>query len=134
MKRISDIEGIGPGYAEKFNNAGIKSVEDLLNAGSDQKGRKQLAATTGISDKLVLKWVNMADLFRIKGIAGQYAELLEVSGVDTVKELAQRNAQSLHEKMSEANEAKQVVRMLPALTIVQSWVKEAKTLPRRVNY
>jgi predicted RecB family nuclease len=134
VKQISAIEGIGPSYADRFKAAGIKSVEALLDAGSDQNGRKQVAATTGISEKLVLKWVNMADLFRIKGIAGQYAELLECAGVDTVKELAQRNAQSLHEKMAAANEEKKVVRMLPALTIVQSWVSEAKTLPRKVNY
>ncbi len=134
MKPISAIEGIGPSYADKLRQAGIKTVANLLDAGATQGSRRELAATTGISDKLVLKWVNMADLFRIKGIASQYAELLECSGVDTVKELAQRNPESLHAKMASANEDKKVVRSLPALTIVRSWVSEAKTLPRRVSY
>jgi predicted RecB family nuclease len=134
MKKISAIEGIGPSYAEKFKSAGINTVEDLLERGTEPRGRKQIAESTGISDKLVLKWVNMADLFRINGIAGQYAELLECAGVDTVKELAQRSAESLHGKMTAANEEKQVVRMVPGLKSVSKWIDEAKSLPRRVSY
>jgi predicted flap endonuclease-1-like 5' DNA nuclease len=134
VKRISEIEGIGPSYAEKLRNIGVKSVEDLLNMGGDAAGRKKMAQGTGISDRLVLKWVNMADLFRIKGVASQYAELLELAGVDTVKELAQRNAESLHEKMASANTERKVVRMVPGLNSVKNWVAEAKSLPRRVHY
>ena len=134
MKSIDSIEGIGETYAQKFKKAGIWSVEGLLEAGGDRKARAQLAETTGISEKLLLKWINMADLFRVHGIGGQYAELLECSGVDTVKELAQRNADSLHAKMAAANEEKQVVRQVPGLKIVNSWITEAKSLPRKVSY
>ena len=134
MARISTIEGIGESYATKFNAAGVSSVENLLNAAGDKAGRKKLADATGISEKLILKWVNMADLFRIRGVAGQYAELLECSGIDTVKELAQRNPNSLHDKMTAANTEKKVVRQVPGLKIVKSWVTEAGTLPRKVSY
>lgn len=134
MASIDRIEGIGSGYATTLRKAGVATVEALLSSAGEKKARQTLAATTGISEKLLLKWVNMADLFRIKGVGGQYAELLECSGVDTVAELAQRNASSLHSMMANANEQKRVVRQVPALRIVESWILEAKTLPRKVNY
>jgi len=134
MASIDRIEGIGSGYATTLKEAGVSSVEGLLDAGCQKKARQALAAKTGISEKLLLKWVNMADLFRIKGVGSQYAELLECAGVDTVAELAQRNADSLHAKMKKANEEKRVVRLVPALSIVQGWVAEAKTLPRKVSH
>ena len=134
MKAIHSIEGIGQGYADKLKQAGIGTVEALLDQAGDKAARKRVAEKTGLSEKLILKWVNMADLFRIHGVAAQYAELLERSGVDTVKELAQRNAASLHAKMNEINEAKPVVRRPPALRIVESWISEAKSLPRKVTY
>ena len=134
MARISTIEGIGESYASKLNASGVATVEKLLTVAGEKAGRRKLANDTGISEKLILKWVNMADLFRIHGVAGQYAELLECSGIDTVKELAQRNPNSLHEKMTAANIEKKVVRQVPALKIVKSWVTEAGTLPRKVSY
>jgi len=134
MKSIDSIEGIGEAYAKKFRESGIWSVEGLLETAADKPTRKRLAEATGISEKLLLKWVNMADLFRVRGIGGQYAELLECSGVDTVKELAQRNPESLHSKMAATNEEKKVVRQVPGLRIVNSWITEAKTLPRKVDY
>jgi len=134
MASIDRIEGIGSGYAATLKEAGVTSVEALLEAGCAKKLRLALAAKTGISEKLLLKWVNMADLFRIKGVGSQYAELLECAGVDTVYELAQRNADSLHATMKKANDEKSVVRLVPALTIVQSWVSEAKGLPRKVSH
>ena len=134
MANIDTIEGIGSGYAKTLKEAGIGSVEGFLEAACEKKGRQELAAKTGISEKLLLKWANMADLFRINGVAGQYAELLECAGVDTVAELAQRNPNSLHGMLQEANDKKNVVRKVPALSIVQSWVTEAKTLPRKVNH
>ena len=93
-----------------------------------------MAQATGISDKLILKWVNHADLFRIKGVAGEYAELLEAAGVDTTPELAQRNAENLHSKMVETNAAKHLVRQVPAQSQVAGWIAEAKQLPRKVSY
>lgn len=134
MASIDTIEGIGSSYATTLKEAGIGSVQGLLDAACEKKGRQDLAAKTGISEKLLLKWVNMADLFRINGVAGQYAELLECAGVDTVAELAQRNPNSLHGMLGEANDKKSVVRKVPSLSIVQSWVTEAKSLPRKVSH
>lgn len=134
MANIADIEGIGGTYATKLGEAGISTVEALLDAGATPKGRADLAAKTGISDKLVLKWVNHADLFRIKGVAGEYAELLEAAGVDTVAELAQRNAANLAKAMADANRAKNLTRTVPGEAQVGKWIEEAKTLPRKVNY
>jgi predicted flap endonuclease-1-like 5' DNA nuclease len=106
----------------------------MLKKGATKKGRKELEDTSGISGKLILRWINMADLFRIKGIGEQYSDLLEAAGVDTVPELAQRKPENLHAKMVEVNEAKNLVRALPALSAVESWVASAKELPRVVTY
>ena len=134
MKAIDQIEGIGPTYAASLKAAGIETVEALLEAGSRKANRKTLSDQTGISGTLILKWVNMADLFRVKGIGSQYAELLECAGVDTVKELAQRNPTNLQSSMESANEEKHVVRQVPALKIVESWVTDAKGLPPKISY
>lgn len=107
---IIDIEGVGDAYAEKLKVAGIKTVDGLLEAGATAKGRKNLAETTGISEKLILRWVNHADLFRINGVGPQFAELLEAAGVDTVKEMRHRNAENLAAKMAEVNEQKHLTR------------------------
>jgi predicted flap endonuclease-1-like 5' DNA nuclease len=134
MTKLVEIEGIGETYAAKLQAAGVTSLENLLEKGSTKKGRKALEDATGISGKLVLRWVNMADLFRIKGIGEQYSDLLEAAGVDTVPELAQRKADNLHAKMAEVNEKKKLVRALPALASVEKWVASAKELPRVVTY
>lgn len=132
--KIEEIEGIGPVLGEKFRTAGVKNTDTLLERGATKKGRKELAETTGISEAKVLTFVNMADLFRINGVGEEYAELLEAAGVDTVPELAQRNAENLTAKMEEVNEAKKLVRRTPSLTEVTKWVEEAKTLPRVMEY
>ena len=134
MTNVVEIEGVGEAYAEKLGAAGVSTVESLLDAGATSHGRKEIAEKTGISEHLILKWVNHSDLFRINGVAGEYAELLEASGVDTVVELAQRNPTHLQAKMAETNEAKKLVRRVPSETEVEGWAKEAKTLPRRVEY
>lgn len=134
MSKLSLIEGIGEVYEAKLEEQGIKSVEALLEAGATKKGRTDLAEKTGVSEKLILKWTNHADLSRIKGIGGQYAELLEAAGVDTVPELATRNAANLYKKMEEVNEAKSLVRKLPTEEQVADWVSQAATLPRVLNY
>jgi predicted flap endonuclease-1-like 5' DNA nuclease len=131
---IVQVEGIGPVYAEKLLEAGIKTTGGLLKAGKTPKGRKELAEKTGISAKLILEWVNHADLFRIKGVGSEYADLLEAAGVDTVPELAQRNAANLYEKMVEVNEAKSLVRRVPPKVTVEDWVEQAKGLPRAIEY
>ena len=134
MAKLEEIEGIGQVQAKKLAKAGIKKVEDLLEKGATPKGRQELADTTTISDKQILRWVNMADLFRVKGVGQEYADLLEAAGVDTVKELAQRKAQNLHAKMAEVNEQKKLVRAVPALSQVEKWIAQAKELPRVVTH
>jgi predicted flap endonuclease-1-like 5' DNA nuclease len=134
MTKLTNIEGIGETYAEKFNEMGITTTEALLEKGATPAGRKEMASATGLSDKLVLKWVNRADLFRITGIGEEYADLLEVSGVDTVPELAQRNPENLHHTMVEVNAKKNLVRRVPAPKQVEDWVEQAKQLPRKITY
>jgi predicted flap endonuclease-1-like 5' DNA nuclease len=132
--RLIDIEGIGPVYAQTLAGLGLRTTGDLLQAGADPKGREDLAATSSISKKLILRWVNQADLFRIKGVGEQYADLLEAAGVDTVPELAQRRADNLTKKMVEVNEQKRVVRRTPTEAQVAAWIESAKGLPRVVTY
>ena len=134
MAKLSDIEGIGEAYSGKLEAAGISSLENLLSTACEKKGRKELAEKTGISEKLILNWVNRADLSRVKGISTQYADLLEFAGVDTVPELAQRNAENLTAKMAEINEEKNLVRKLPTASQVADWIAQAKELPRVINY
>ena len=134
MTSLLKIEGIGDVYAQKLQQAGIDSVEALLEAGKTPKGRENLEEETGISGKLVLEWVNHADLFRIKGVGEEYSDLLEEGGVDTVPELAQRNPDNLHAKLREVNDQKKLVRRLPALSLVKDWVAQAKALDRVITY
>merc|ERR1711916_104627 len=114
-KKITDIEGIGPAFAEKLAKANIRSVEKLLETGSNKSGRKTIANASGVDEGKVLDWVNMADLFRVKGITGQFAELLKAAGVDTIKELRNRNASNLHTKLVEVNTEKKLTRVVPSL-------------------
>ncbi|NLC69999.1 MAG: DUF4332 domain-containing protein [Desulfuromonadaceae bacterium] len=134
MKKLSLIEGIGDAYVTKLEGEGINSIEKLLESAAGKKGRQAIAEKTGISEKLILKWVNRADLFRIKGISTQYSDLLELAGVDTVPELAQRKAENLQAKMVEVNEEKKVVKRVPNLSEVESWIAQAKELPRVVTH
>lgn len=134
MAKLSQIEGIGTKYGAKLKKAGIATLEDLMKEGSRKKGRKDLAKATGISEKLILKWVNRADLSRIQGIGTQYADLLEASGVDTVPELAKRKPENLEQKMAEVNNRKKLVRRPPGLGRIKSWTSQAKELPRIITY
>ncbi|NLX49424.1 MAG: DUF4332 domain-containing protein [Methanospirillum sp.] len=131
--RVIDIEGIGPAHEAALAKVGITTVEGLLESGATRKGRKEIAAA-GISDTLVLRWVNIADLYRIKGIGRQYSELVEASGVDTVVELANRVPENLWKTMQDVNEAKNLVRKLPTVAQIGSWIAQAKELPRVVTY
>ena len=133
-KRISEIEGIGPKTAATLRGAGVRTIDDLLTAACDKKGRAQLSQKCEITESRLLKCVNMADLFRIKGVAGQYAELLEGAGVDTVKELKHRNAENLVAKMIEVNSDKKLVRKTPSIKIVASWIEQAKSLPAKISH
>ena len=132
--KIIDIEGIGAAYAEKLIAAGINTTEQLLAKCAAPAGRKALEDATGISGKLILTWTNHADLFRVKGVGPQFAELLEVAGVDTVKELKTRNAANLAAKMLEVNEAKHLVRRVPVEIEIQRMIDQAKDLPAVMTY
>lgn len=132
--KIDEIEGIGEAYAAKLKDAGVKTTEALLEKAATKKGREQLAETTGISEKLILKWVNHADLFRIKGIAGQFAELLEAGGVDTVKEFRHRVAANLQPKLLEINEQKNLCNRVPSVTELQKMIDQAKELEPMISY
>jgi len=134
MASLKMIEGIGEGSAAKLLAAGLATTEALLNKGATPEGREQIAEQTGIDVKTILEWVNRADLFRIKGVAEEYSDLLENSGVDTVPELAQRNPTNLLVKMTAVNAEKKLVRRLPTQAEVIRWVEHAKVLPRRVSY
>ena len=115
MAKIIDVEGIGPVYAQKLKAAGVATTDALLKKGASPKGRKDLAGKTGISEDLLLEWVNHVDLYRIKGVGSEYSDLLEAAGVDTIPELAQRNPQNLYQTLVQTNQAKKLVRKLPVL-------------------
>jgi predicted flap endonuclease-1-like 5' DNA nuclease len=131
---IEDIEGIGKVYGDKLTAVGVKTVEELLEQGAKPRGREKLVDSTGISHKLILKWVNRADLYRLKGVGQEYSDLLEASGVDSPLELSHRVPKNLHTKMEEVNSSKKLVRRVPTLADVQTWVAEAKALPKVVEH
>lgn len=134
MAKVTQVEGIGPVNGQKLIQAGIKTTDALLKAGADANGRREIAAKTGIQETTILEWVNNVDLFRVKGVGEEYAELLEVAGVDTVPELAQRNPDNLHQKLVAVNQEKKLVRQLPSSSQVAAWVEHAKQLPRAIHY
>ena len=134
MAKIVEIEGIGEKLAATLEGAGIATVEALLAAGGTAKGREELAGKTGLKTSQILEWVNRADLMRVKGVGSEYSDLLEAAGVDTVKELATRRPDNLHAKLLEVNEAKNLVRRPPALSQVEAWVADAKSLPPAVSH
>jgi len=134
MPTITDIEGIGEKFAEKLQSAGVRTTEALLKKGDTSADRKDLAMQIDVSDHQILEWVNRADLYRIKGVGSEYADLLEAAGVDTVRELAKRQAGNLFENLKMINDEKKKVRKLPTADQVAEWVKQAKSLPRAVEY
>ena len=131
---IEAVEGIGEAYGKKLREQGVTDTDKLLAAARTKAFRKDLAQKTGIDEALILKFANHVDLFRVQGVGPQYAELLEASGVDTVKELANRKPENLVKKMEEVNEEKHLVRRTPVLKSVTKWVDSAKALPRGLEY
>ena len=134
MAKLTVIEGIGPVYEEKLKAAGVGSIESLLKICCTKQGRAGIEKKTGIDHGRLLTFTNHADLMRIKGVGGEYSELLEAAGVDTVPELAQRNAANLHAKMGEVNADKKLVRQLASAGQVADWVVQAKGLGRVVTH
>ena len=133
VARIVEVEGIGAVYARKLADAGLRTTDDLIKVAGGAAGRKKLADSTGIDEAKILQWVNRADLMRIKGIGGEYSDLLEAAGVDTVKELATRVPANLQAKLAEVNEAQKLVRRVPSESVVSGWVSEAKSVPSLVT-
>ena len=132
--KIVDIEGIGEVYAAKLNAAGVKNTDDLLKNCATRTGRRKMAEATGISEKLILKWTNHADLFRIKGVAGQFSELLEAAGVDTIKEFRHRVPANLYAKMEAVNAEKNLVNRVPSVKEIEKMVAQAKEIEPMVKY
>ena len=132
--KIDEIEGIGPAYAEKLATAEIQTTDDLLKHCGDAKGRKSISESTEVSEKLLLNWANKADLIRISGVGPQYSELLEASGVDTVKELRHRNAENLATKMEEVNKEKNLSNATPATSTVEGWIEAAKGMEPMISH
>lgn len=133
-RKIEDVEGIGPTIGGKLRAAGIKDTDTLLAQCGSPKQRKDVAAAAGLTDAQVLKFANMVDLYRISGVGSEYAELLEVAGVNTVPQLARRNAANLALAMAEVNGQKQLTRRPPSAAEVDKWVTQAKDLPRVLTY
>lgn len=131
---ITDIEGIGADEAKTLKSVGIRTTTSLLEAAKSPKGRKQLSTKTGVDEKRILRWANMADRMRIKGVGEEYAELLRAAGVDTVKELKYRNPAKLAKAMADANVKRKLVRFLPSDKLVVRWVEHAKKLPLKITY
>ena len=131
---IADIDGIGPDDAVSLKRVGIRTTDGLLEAAKSSKGRKQLAAKTGIDEKRLLKWANSADRMRIKGVGDDYSELIRAAGVDTVRELKFRNAKRLTQAMVKANERRKLVQFLPSEKAVRRWIEHAKKLPPKITY
>ena len=131
---INRIEGIGPVIANKLGEQGITTTQGLLEAAANRQARRQLAAQTGLSEELLLGWVNRADLMRVRGVGEEYSDLLEAAGVDTVKELGRRRPDNLHGKIVEVNAEKRLVRRAPSVTEVGRWVADAEMLPAVVTY
>lgn len=134
MPSIDSIEGIGHKYATRLRKARIRTTEALLRRGATRSGRKELSEETGLTTHQILEWVNRADLFRVKGVGEEYSDLLESAGVDTVKELATRNATNLAAKIIEVNKKKRLVRRLPTESMVAGWIAAAKDLDPVVKY
>lgn len=132
--KITKVEGIGGKFSKTLTKSGVRTTKGLLKTAATKKGRQKLAASTGISEVLILEWVNLADLMRVKGVGEEYSDLLEEAGVDSVKELRNRVPAHLYEKMAEVNAKKRLVRREPSLSEVKRWVKQAKALKPVVTH
>lgn len=131
---IKEIEGIGPAFADKLAAAKIETTDDLLKLCCDSKGRKSVSGTTGVSESQLLKWSNLADLMRVSGIGPQFSELLEASGVDTIKELRTRNAENLAVSMEKANQQKHLAKASPSAKTIQGWIDKAKDMAPTITH
>ena len=131
---IADLTAIEPDAAASLKKVGIRTTAKLLENAKDAKGRRNLAEKTGLAEKNILRWANLSDKMRIKGVGEDYANLLQAAGVDTVKELKYRNPARLAKAMAEANVRRKLVRVLPSDGAVVRWIEQAKKLPLKISY
>ena len=131
---LTAITGIGPEMAARLRAHDIRTTAELLEAGKTFKARKTLAAALGTDEQTVLRWTNLADRMRLKGVREPYAELLREAGVDTVKELKYRNPEKLAAAMAAANRRRKLVQLLPKEKRIAGWIAQAKTLPPKITY
>ena len=131
---ITDIEGVDSDVATILKSAGIRSTGSLLEVARTCRGRKALAQKTGIDEKRLLAFANMADCMRVRGISKEYAELLRAAGVGTVGELKYRNPAKLAQAMADANKTRKRVRLLPSEKRVVRWIDHARKLPLKITY
>jgi predicted flap endonuclease-1-like 5' DNA nuclease len=131
---IMDIDGIGAAMAAKLRAIGIRTTEAFLEAAKNVKGRKALATNLGVDEKTILRWANLVDRMRIKGVGEDYAELLQAAGVDTIRELKYRNVEKLARAMAEANRQRKLVRLVPSQKHVKRWIEHARQLPPKITY
>ena len=131
---VSELGGVDQSVADKLKKAGIRTSAKLLERAKDPKGRKSLSAATGVPESAILDFANLADLMRLRGVANEYAELLAAVGVDTVRDLRNRNPSNLFKAIAQANGKAPRVRLLPSERMVAKWIAEAKTLPPVMTY
>jgi predicted RecB family nuclease len=131
---LSMIEDLDEEQATALRALGIRTTEKLLEAAKSPKGRKLLASQINIDEKTLLRWANIADKLRIKGMGKEYAELLREVGVDTVKELKYRNPRKLAQSMAETNRRRKLVRFLPSVSLVTRWIEHARKLTQKITY
>ena len=133
--KIEEVEGIGEGMGGTLRAAGIGTTEDLLMAAASASGRAKVSAQTGISEAQLLKWVNRVDLMRIPGVGSEFSDLLEAAGVDSPRELAQRNAANLAQTFQEIDAARpNWIRRVPSQETVEEWITAAKGLEGAVSH
>ncbi len=131
---IRDIDGIDEKTAKALKKMGIRTTAAFLEAAKDLKGRKTLAASTGLDQRFVLRCANAADRLRVPGLGPDYANLVQAAGVDTVRELKHRNAKRLFEAIRKANAERKLVKFLPSEKVVERWIEEAKVLDIKIRY
>ena len=131
---LTAIAGIGPAMTARLKALGIRTTDKLLEASKTVKDRRILAQKLDIDEQTVLRWANLTDRMRIKGVREPYAELLKDAGVDTVKELKYRNPEHLARAMAEANAKRRRVRLLPSEKRVGRWIEAARRLDQKIKY
>ena len=131
---IQQLEGIGPVQTRKLHDAGVTTTDQLLAACGSASGRASFAGEHGMDEAELLRYANLCDLMRVSGVGEEYSDLLEAAGVDTVKELRNRDAANLTAAMAEKNAERPLVRVLPTESEVVGWISQAKELEPRVTH